>query len=98
MNKEVKARLIEDLRPLIDFDQLITDIQLAKAMADVKTSHELTALNARLVEYMEELDGLQTFYESLAKTAKAKQRSIQEFLRIGKSRATQLSIIEHESR
>ena len=76
--------------------QLEEDVTLAKKMATITSSQEITALNIRLVGYLEALEAQEAEYEYKAKKLKSKSRTLMEYIRIGKQRMTQIGIIEHE--
>lgn len=76
--------------------QLEIDTELAKSIAEIKTSQEITALVIRLVSYLELLEQAQADSEYRAKKFKNKIKTLMEYIRVGKDRARTLSIIEHE--
>lgn len=78
--------------------QIESDIELAKNMANIASSQELTALNTRIIGHLEFIEQAEAEHDYKARQLRGKAKILMEFLRVGKDRAKTLSIIEHESK
>ena len=73
-------------------EQIKNDIELAKKMADVNSTTELTALSSRMIGYLDLLETSKAKLLYDAQIMEGKIKTLKEFIRVAKMRNQELSI------